>query len=184
MSDQRYHLVYLEATTENAETLSRELREWMRSEGWSVEAEGAVDRLSSREDAAPADRYGPRLQRLAREQRDNYREDYLTVHDSWQMYTGSEAMEGVWCPNCEQLLGFEDEELSEACDQWWQNRVAPDLACPTCGTTTPLDHWDLDRGLAMGTLAISIELYDENDEFRNALRVRFPGRWAGIYEHI
>jgi hypothetical protein len=36
----------------------------------------------------------------------------------------------------------------------------------------------------MGTLAITMELFDQHDEFRNALRTRFPGRWAGIYEHI
>ena len=180
MSDQRYHLVYLEATSENVARLSRELREWMRSDGWTIEAVGLTDWLGPREDAVPADRYGPRLARLAA---DHY-EDHVTVYDSWRMYLGSEAMEGVGCPRCEHLLGFDDDALSEACDEWWRNRFAPDLTCPACGSTAPMDDWDLDRGLAVGTLAITMELFDGRDEFRNALRARFPGRWAGIYEHI
>ena len=184
MSEQRYHLVYLEATSENVGRLSRELRDWMRSEGWTIEADGLTDWLGPREDPVPADRYGPRLDRLARIQREDYHEDHVTVYDAWRMYHGSEAMEGAGCPRCEHLLGFDDDELSEACNEWCLNCVAPDLTCPACGSTAPMDHWDLDRGLAMGTLAITMEFFDPHDEFRNALRDRFPGRWAGIYAHL
>ena len=185
MSEQRYHLVYLEATTESVVRLARELREWMRSEGWSVAAEGLVDWLGPREDPVPADRYGPRLERLARSRRADHHEDHVTVHDSWRMYLGSEAMAGVGCPHCEHLLGFDDgDALGEACDHWWRNRTAPALTCPACGATAPMDRWDLDRGMAVGTLAITLELVDEHEEFRSALRARFPGRWAGIYEHF
>ncbi|MGY5766299.1 hypothetical protein ACXET9_13990 [Brachybacterium sp. DNPG3] len=185
MSDQRYHLVYLEATSENVGRLSRELREWLRAEGWTVEAEGLVDWLGAGEDAVPADRYGPRLERMARSLREGRHEDHVTVRDSWRMYHGSEAMEGAGCPRCRHLLGFDgDGVLGEALDAWWRHRVAPELVCSACGATAPLDRWDLDRGAAAATLAITMELVDQHDEFRNALRARFPGRWAGIYEHL
>lgn len=38
--------------------------------------------------------------------------------------------------------------------------------------------------MALGALAITMEVYDEHHEFQNALRARSPGRWDGVHEHI
>ncbi len=125
------------------------------------------------------------MEQMAQRISPNHYEDHVTVYDTWRLYHGSEATEGFGCPHCGNLweLGG-GEALYAATDQWWRSHVAPDLTCPACGATSPMDHWDLDRGLAVGTLAITMELWDKDDEFRDALTERFPGRWAGIYEHL
>ena len=46
------------------------------------------------------------------------------------------------------------------------------------------DRWNLDRGVAVGALAITLEVYDEHHESQNALRARSPGRWDGVHECI
>ncbi|MDO5617247.1 hypothetical protein [Kocuria sp.] len=185
MSDQRYHLVYLEATSENVGRLSQELREWLRSEGWSIEAEGLSDWLSPSSGAIPADRYGPRMKDLARSlDMDYYDDETLTVYDSWEMYDGAQALEGVICLRCNFMVSDDDWDLYELGDEWMRTRVAPELTCPACGTTIPMDYWGLDSGVAVGTLAVTIELWDVRDNLRDALRERFPGRWAGIYQRI
>lgn len=82
MGDQRFHLIYLDATAGNVNELSRDLKEWLPGERWSVAADGLFDWLGAGDVPVPADRCGPRLLELAEYWDMNPDEDHLTVYDT------------------------------------------------------------------------------------------------------
>ena len=182
MGDQRFHILDLGATAENARECARQVRLWLRTRGWAEPCAGLVNwRKPTDQEGAVigADAAGPRVVGPAADAWE--REEHpITVIDKWGFYDSGDAFEGFRCAAC----GHVSAAALELVDQWEQTGQAPTQTCENCGWTGPLSAWDLRAAVACSHVAISGDVLESADILTQEIAAELGGEWVWVYEHI
>jgi hypothetical protein len=92
------------------------------------------------------------------------------------------------CPRCGSSAG---EQFWEVVSVWSAQELEPSLTCPECGHTAAVGDWDLSGAVAVGSVAVIVDLSDGGYDYAQAitallteLRSGPGGRWAHVQYHL
>ena len=186
MSDHRDQFFDLAASDEHATHRAAEVREWLRTSGWSVAKPELFDWLTykdERGEQVAADAIGPRVTAEFERTHPGWQYDPLipvTVVPGWNSFYASEGFEGIRCPRC----GEVSENAMQLIGEWDETHRAPEAVCERCGLQAMLADWDLRDAIAFAWVGVVADLPGCESALLQELQAALGGKWVHIHLHL
>lgn len=195
MSDQREQFVDLSTPTVDAAARGAQVRAWLRTSGWAVEATDLEDWLFR---GAQIDVAGP----AAFDALPALTAMTIAVTEEPQFFIAGGQV-APRCPTCGTAVE-EDPEFYDLLGHWTASEREPDLSCGRCGHRGRIGNWDVRDSGAHGSVGVVVDPHGElvpiarhragtpgrtnPDEAASvllgALRENLGGRWAWVHLHV
>lgn len=155
MGDSFQSLVLPETRPINASTIAAQMLGWLIAKGIGTDA-GSSDE-TSKPDLGP----GPRAEEILATMVTGWRDVAFTPIrvDAGRLTTAAmqDGLGPVVCPACESPMGTADDlppSFMRAVEEWQSGQEGV-LACPACGTATPITKWRTEPYWAFGNVTIT-----------------------------
>ena len=182
MGDHREMLLDLSVDEANADTRVREVRTWLRSNGWSEPAPDNYDYLHSKQ---VSDGPGPRLKPQLDPRSPHFVFSFIPGRG---LYVLGDSTAGPMCRQCGQEQDI--DEVAGMVGDWLDSDREPDLTCPGCSWRAPWGDWDLSWSLGVSSFAVVIDQDSQTPDpqdfarqLKEALQADLGGRWVLMHYH-